>query len=208
MLLFLPGSARLRPETPDLTIRLVLQDRVLTATTRRTLSDTALDLPDGPGRDRSCASCCARPPAQTSDVATSRWLAIAVGLYAPADLGRPAPTSDGLPLGSSPLRACARRRAGGRGSRVRLSRAGGLRAVRGHGRVAERNACPSSRRVEVARTHREGQTGRPASLTVGRSATCTWWPRAVRCGVARGGCEGPSGSSERADAGTPRPEGR
>jgi hypothetical protein len=32
----------LRPETPDLTIRLVLQDRVLTATTRRTLSDTAL----------------------------------------------------------------------------------------------------------------------------------------------------------------------
>jgi hypothetical protein len=42
-LLFLPGSARLRPETPDLTIRLVLQDRVLTATTRRTLSDTALD---------------------------------------------------------------------------------------------------------------------------------------------------------------------
>jgi hypothetical protein len=28
--------------TPDLTIRLVLQDRVLTATTRRTLSDTAL----------------------------------------------------------------------------------------------------------------------------------------------------------------------
>ena len=42
MLLFLPGSARLRPEPPDLTIRLVLQDRVLTATTRRTLSDTAL----------------------------------------------------------------------------------------------------------------------------------------------------------------------
>jgi hypothetical protein len=41
VLLFLPGSARLRPETPDLTIRLVLQDRVLTATTRRTLSDTA-----------------------------------------------------------------------------------------------------------------------------------------------------------------------
>jgi hypothetical protein len=42
VLLFLRGSARLRPETPDLTIRLVLQDRVLTATTRRTLSDTAL----------------------------------------------------------------------------------------------------------------------------------------------------------------------
>ena len=42
MLHFLPGSARLRPETPDLTIRLVLQDRVLIATTRRTLSDTAL----------------------------------------------------------------------------------------------------------------------------------------------------------------------
>lgn len=42
MLLFLRGSAWLRPETPDLTIRLVLQDRVLTATTRRTLSDTAL----------------------------------------------------------------------------------------------------------------------------------------------------------------------
>ena len=42
MLLFLGGSARLRPETPDLTIRLVLQDRVLTATTRRPLSDTAL----------------------------------------------------------------------------------------------------------------------------------------------------------------------
>jgi hypothetical protein len=41
-LLFLCGSARLRPETPELTIRLVLQDRVLTATTRRTLSDTAL----------------------------------------------------------------------------------------------------------------------------------------------------------------------
>jgi hypothetical protein len=41
VLLFLPGSARLRPETPDLTIRLVLQDRVLTATTRQTLSDTA-----------------------------------------------------------------------------------------------------------------------------------------------------------------------
>jgi hypothetical protein len=31
VLLFLRGSARLRPETPDLTIRLVLQDRVLTA---------------------------------------------------------------------------------------------------------------------------------------------------------------------------------
>ena len=44
MLLFLRGSAWLRPETPDLTIRLVLQDRVLTATTRRTLSDTALVL--------------------------------------------------------------------------------------------------------------------------------------------------------------------
>jgi hypothetical protein len=29
VLLFLRGSARLRPETPDLTIRLVLQDRVL-----------------------------------------------------------------------------------------------------------------------------------------------------------------------------------
>jgi len=42
VLLFLRGSAWLRPETPDLTIRLVLQDRVLTATTRRTLSDTAL----------------------------------------------------------------------------------------------------------------------------------------------------------------------
>jgi hypothetical protein len=32
----------LRPETPDLTIRLVLQDRVLTATTGRTLSATVL----------------------------------------------------------------------------------------------------------------------------------------------------------------------
>jgi hypothetical protein len=42
VLLFLRGSARLRPETPDLTIRLVLQDRVLTATTRRMLSDTAI----------------------------------------------------------------------------------------------------------------------------------------------------------------------
>jgi hypothetical protein len=42
VLLFLRGGAQLRPETPDLTIRLVLQDRVLTATTRRTLSDTAL----------------------------------------------------------------------------------------------------------------------------------------------------------------------
>jgi hypothetical protein len=42
VLLFLRASARLRPETPDLTIRLVLQDRVFTATTRRTLSDTAL----------------------------------------------------------------------------------------------------------------------------------------------------------------------
>jgi hypothetical protein len=46
VLLFLRGSAWLRPEPPDLTIRLVLQDRVLTATTTgRTLSDTALALP-------------------------------------------------------------------------------------------------------------------------------------------------------------------
>jgi hypothetical protein len=42
VLLFLRGSARLRPATPDLTIRLVLQDRVLTATTGRTLLVAAL----------------------------------------------------------------------------------------------------------------------------------------------------------------------
>ncbi len=42
MLLFLRGSARLRPETPDLMIRLGLHDRVFTTTTRRTLSGTAL----------------------------------------------------------------------------------------------------------------------------------------------------------------------
>ena len=42
MLLCLRGGGRLRPQSPDLTIRLVLRDRMLTATTRRTLADAAL----------------------------------------------------------------------------------------------------------------------------------------------------------------------
>lgn len=67
MLLFLPGSARLRAATPDLTIRLVLQDRVLTATTRRTLSDTALVNP-GAGLTPCSAKCTAAPAKLTSDL--------------------------------------------------------------------------------------------------------------------------------------------
>jgi len=46
VLLFLRGSARLRPQTPGLTIWLVLHDRMFTATTRRTLSDTAPAWPE------------------------------------------------------------------------------------------------------------------------------------------------------------------
>jgi hypothetical protein len=56
VLLFLRGSAWLRPETPDLTIRLVLQDRVLTATTRANVG----------GIVKTCGSAChaagASPP--------------------------------------------------------------------------------------------------------------------------------------------------
>jgi hypothetical protein len=54
VLMFLRGGARLRPQTPDLTIRLVLHDRVFTAT-GRTLPDTALGAGIRPTKARSVA---------------------------------------------------------------------------------------------------------------------------------------------------------